>query len=135
MEFIFFFYGLAFFLMGFAVLVYPKKDSSFFLAHKIHWVAWFGIIHGLNEWLDMFIMVRAMELTVFLEFFRMMTLPLSFLCLVYFGAEVISSQNSRCRFCKFITPVLLVIWAGVFFLGVHSGLRWDIWSRYLLCFT
>ncbi|MHC5098262.1 MAG: PAS domain-containing protein [Planctomycetota bacterium] len=135
MEFIFFFYGLAFFLMGFAVLVYPKKDSSFFLAHKIHWVAWFGIIHGLNEWLDMFIMVRAMELTVFLEFFRMMTLPLSFLCLVYFGAEVISSQNSKCRFCKFITPVLLVIWAGVFFLGVHSGLRWDIWSRYLLCFT
>ncbi|MHC4770655.1 MAG: PAS domain-containing protein, partial [Planctomycetota bacterium] len=108
-----------------------SQEGQFFL----HWVAWFGIIHGLNEWLDMFIMVRAMELTVFLEFFRMMTLPLSFLCLVYFGAEVISSQNSKCRFCKFITPVLLVIWAGVFFLGVHSGLRWDIWSRYLLCFT
>jgi hypothetical protein len=67
-------------------LVYPKKDSSFFLAHKIHWVAWFGIIHGLNEWLDMFIMVRAMELTVFLEFFRMMTSGL-FWCRGYFKSK------------------------------------------------
>jgi PAS domain-containing protein len=135
MELIFFIYGLAFFLMGFAVLNYPKKGSSFFLARKIHFVAWFGIIHGLNEWLDMFIMIDAMKLTFFLRIVRMMTLPLSFLCLVYFGSEVISSQNKKCRPCKFLAPGLLIIWAAVFFLGEYSELRWDVWSRYLLCFT
>ena len=135
MELIFFIYGLAFFLMGFAVLNYPKKDSSFFLARKIPFVALFGIIHGMNEWLDMFIMIDAMKLTFFLRIVRMMTLPLSFLCLVYFGSEVISSRNKKCSFCKFLTPGLLIVWAAVFFLGEYSELRWDIWSRYLLCFT
>lgn len=135
MESVFFFYGLAFFLMGFAVLYYPKKGSSFFLARKIHWVGWFGIIHGANEWLDMFILIHAVERTVFLEAVRMMTLPVSFVCLIYFATQVIAGQNSKCRFCKFVTPGLLAIWAAVFFLGEHSGLRWDIWSRYLLGFT
>lgn len=135
MEFVFFFYGLAFFLMGFAVLSYPKKGSSFYLARKIHWVGWFGILHGINEWLDMFIMIKAMELTVYLEMFRAITLPVSFICLVYFGNAVISGQNSKCRICKFITPGLVLLWAVVFLAGEHSGLRWDIWSRYLLCFS
>jgi PAS domain-containing protein len=135
MEAIFFVYGLAFFLMGFAVLNYPKKGSSFFLAKKIHFVAWFGIIHGLNEWLDMFIMIDVMELSLFLKMVRMFTLPLSFLCLIYFGAEVISSQKSNCRFCKILTPGLLAVWAVIFLLGEPSDLRWDIWSRYILCLT
>jgi PAS domain S-box-containing protein len=135
MVFIFFFYGLAFFLMGYAILAYPKKDSSFYLARKLHWVAWFGILHGINEWLGMFMMIEAMEMTDYLNMLRNITLPASFICLVYFGSQVISGQNSKCRICKFITPGLLVIWAGIFFLGDHTGLRWDIWSRYLLCFT
>ena len=71
MELIFFIYGLAFFLMGFAVLNYPKKGSSFFLSRKIRFVAWFGIIHGLNEWLDMFIMIDAIKLTFFLRIVRL----------------------------------------------------------------
>ena len=35
MSVVFFIYGLAFFLLGFAVLVYPKKESSFDLAKNI----------------------------------------------------------------------------------------------------
>lgn len=135
MEFVFFFYGLAFFLLGFAILMSPKKGSSFYLARKIHWVAGFGIIHGINEWLDLFIMVHMTGFSAYLEYLRTLTLPASFICLIYFGARVIQGQNAKCRMCKYLTPSLVVIWAAVFIFGEHSGLRWDIWSRYLLCVT
>jgi signal transduction histidine kinase len=132
-EFVFFIYGLAFFLPGFAILYYPKKGSDFQLARKINYVAWFGVIHGINEWIDLFILIQALDVTPLLQYIRMVTLPLSFMFLVYFGAEVISSQKKNCRICKLLSPVLLVVWAVVFLLCDHNNLMWDITSRYLLC--
>ena len=49
MEVIFLIYGLAFFVLGFAILYYPKKNSRFQLAGKIYLIGWFGIVHGINE--------------------------------------------------------------------------------------
>ena len=133
MELIFFIYGLAFFLLGFAILYYPKKESAFRLAGKIQFVGWFGIIHGINEWLDLMVLIRALDMVSIWEILRMFTLPVSFLMLVYFGAEAISVQKNNCRFCKFLTPVLMVLWAVLFLTGEHNQDRWDVLSRYLLC--
>ena len=54
MIFVWFVYGLAFFVLGLAILVYPKKGSEFRLARHIWMIGVFGIVHGVNEWLDMF---------------------------------------------------------------------------------
>ncbi|MBC8378947.1 MAG: hypothetical protein H8E62_07220 [Planctomycetes bacterium] len=134
MEVVFFIYGLAFFLLGFAILYYPKKNSAFQLASKIRFVGWFGIIHGINEWLDMLILVHALDISFVWETIRLFTLPVSFLALVYFGAEVISAQKKNCVACKLLTPALAVLWGILFLAGEHDQQKWDILSRYILCF-
>ena len=88
MEVVFFIYGLAFFILGFAVLLYPKRGSSFALAKSIKLIAGFGILHGINEWLDLFILIDKSGNTLTLEIIRMITLPLSFLFLIHFGANL-----------------------------------------------
>lgn len=133
MEFIFLIYGLAFFLLGFAILYYPKKDSVFHLAQEIHFLGWFGILHGINEWLDLLILVNALDLSFVWEIIRSMTLPGSFFALIYFGAKVVSTQKKNCRICILVTPVLAVLWGLFFLAGEHNQQNWDILSRYILC--
>ena len=134
MEVIFFVYGLAFFLLGFTILYYPKKNSSFKLAGKINFVGWFGILHGVNEWLDLLILINALELSYVWQMVRALTLPISFLALVYFGSQAISTKKKNCSLCKLFTPALAVLWGILFLAGDHSQHHWDILSRYVLGF-
>jgi len=39
---VFFIYGLAFFVIGLAIVIYPKKDSEFKLANNLLLIAGFG---------------------------------------------------------------------------------------------
>jgi signal transduction histidine kinase len=133
MAVVFFIYGLAFFLLGFAVLLYPKKDSSFALAQSIRLIAWFGILHGINEWLDMFILINRPIDPLLLEIIRMATLPISFVFLVHFGARILKLGTSKPHTYRYFTLTLVIVWAVVFLAGDHSFLMWDIWSRYILC--
>lgn len=135
MEFVFFVYGLAFFLLGFAILLYPKSRSEFKLAQSIWLIAGFGILHGINEWLDLFILIQKPLNLVLLEYLRMITLPLSFLFLIQFSAKVLSDRCKKCDALKYLTPFILFIWFVAFMIGGHSAMALDIWSRYILCFT
>ena len=54
MIFVWFIYGLAFFVLGLVILIYPRRDSRFRLAKHIWMIGVFGVVHGVNEWLDMF---------------------------------------------------------------------------------
>ena len=53
---IYFFYGLAFFSMGLAIWLASSRfrTSEFRLAGALLFLAGFGIVHGLQEWFDMF---------------------------------------------------------------------------------
>lgn len=133
MALVFFIYGLAFFILGFAIMLYPKKKSGFILADQLYLIAGFGIVHGINEWLDLFILISQSSDTYALAIIRAATLPVSFLFLVHFGSKTIPLVKKNCVVCRFFTPVIFVVWALVFFLGPHNLLMWDIWSRYLLC--
>jgi len=55
MTFVFFVYGLSFVVLGLTILIYPKKDSMFKLARHLYLIAGFGLVHGINEWVDMFL--------------------------------------------------------------------------------
>jgi PAS domain S-box-containing protein len=133
MELIFFIYGLAFFLLGFAILYYPKKESTFRLARKIQLIGWFGILHGINEWLDLMILIHALGMEPAWKILQLFTLPVSFLMLIYFGAGVISVQKENCQLCRFLPLVLMVLWGVLFLAGEHNQHRWDVLSRYVLC--
>ena len=50
---IYFIYGLAFFSMGFAVLLESGRSSKSNFAHALRPLAVFGLTHGVHEWGEM----------------------------------------------------------------------------------
>src|SRR6202048_656359 len=52
---VFFIYGLAFFLLGIAILLQPRRGSAFNIGNSLWLLAGFGLLHGLAEWMDMFL--------------------------------------------------------------------------------
>ena len=58
MDIVFFVYGLSFFLFGIAVFFQVRKGSEFRIGKYLWLLAMFGLLHGLNEWLDMFLMLH-----------------------------------------------------------------------------
>jgi hypothetical protein len=52
---VFFIYGLAFFLLGIAILLQPKRGSAFKIGNSLWLLAGFGLLHSLGEWMGMFL--------------------------------------------------------------------------------
>jgi len=134
MILVWFIYGLAFFTLGLVILVYPKGGSRFELARHIWMVGVFGLMHGLNEWLDMFIRFGGPLPPDLLAQVRMWVLPASFFWLVRFGATILSRNAKGPHFLRMIPMILAVGWLVILLLGEPSSrpLVGNIWSRYLL---
>ena len=80
MDYIFFFYGLAFLLLVPICLFLGRR---YFLKLPWIWLIWFGAIHGANEWLDL--LALSMEPSHTFALVRLVLLVISFLCLAEFG--------------------------------------------------
>ncbi|MFZ2653493.1 MAG: histidine kinase dimerization/phospho-acceptor domain-containing protein, partial [Victivallales bacterium] len=102
LDYIFFMYGLAFVLLG-AICLMIRTSGSLKLLN----LGFFGIIHGLSEWLDMF----AISLGDNPDFakLRLFTMAMSFIFLFEFGRENIFGR----RFQWLIFPFLAIIGAGI----------------------
>ncbi len=55
---VFFFYGLAFFSMGLAILLEISKSSKNDFARALLPLAIFGIVHGSHEWFEMGLIIQ-----------------------------------------------------------------------------
>ncbi|HXX57787.1 MAG TPA: hypothetical protein VEI96_07275, partial [Thermodesulfovibrionales bacterium] len=134
MALVFLIYGLAFFILGFAIVVYPKKQSNFALARSVWLIAAFGILHGLNEWVDMFIIIERPSGLSFLYTMRSFLLPASFIALLQFGIGGIVTGKKRSRhLLRTLPAVLLILWSSAVFKSSDHVLAADVWARYLLC--
>jgi len=132
MTFVFFIYGLAFFTLGFAILLYPKKGSVYVLADKLWLIAGFGIVHGINEWIDMFLLIKnPVEMT----FFKVINLPFlaaSYLFLIWFGVLTITKTKNKYSLLKLLPIVLFVTWVVLTMLSSQKLLLGNVYARYLL---
>ena len=140
---IFIFYGLAFFVMGILILLQPKKGSAFRLADILWLLACFGLVHGINEWLSMWVIIEHQSRT--LDLVKMFLLVSSFIFLFEFGkrllllsfSERISKGQKKLAeyFTLGIYPVGALI---IFFSSVSTSsdfwVAGGIWARYLLGF-
>lgn len=142
---IFFFYGLSFFLMGLVILFNIKSAGSYKIGKYLYLLAWFGFLHGVNEWIDMFLNLGdaniSHETLVMLEHLRFFILPMSFVFLMQFGAKTIAAYNINFGKLPKITllyfacyTVVLVL--SLFLMNEHPilELRNDIFTRYFLAF-
>ncbi len=132
MTTVFFLYGLAFFIMGLTIAVYPKKHSEFRLPQYIWLIATFGILHGLNEWVDMLIVLEKPSRISSLYIIRFFLLPLSFVFLLQFGAKSITYAKQRYPVLKATPVIFSIIWAIIVISSTQRFLMADIWARYLL---
>ncbi|MBW2682864.1 MAG: HAMP domain-containing histidine kinase [Deltaproteobacteria bacterium] len=78
-------YGLAFFTLGVAILSRDVRQSELGIARIIWLLAFFGIVHGFHEWLELLEQLEPPIKTPFFTLFRLAVVSLSFLFLLYFG--------------------------------------------------
>lgn len=111
---VFFLYGLAFFSMGLAIILEGGRSSNELIRLSLRPLAAFGILHGINEWIDMFKIIGT-EFTekqeILLFAINLMILAFSFLSLSGFGFSLLS-PNMRIRRLSLLAPLFLAaVWA------------------------
>ncbi|MCX5718261.1 MAG: ATP-binding protein [Nitrospirae bacterium] len=140
LDIIFFIYGLAFVVMGIAILLQPKKGSKLGFAHTLWLLAFFGITHGTNELLDMWTIIKGKSPA--LDMVRWFILLISYFSLFEFGRQLFRLNESKSpRWQKkiaglFIWELLPIIGLFILISGFTSSDFWkvgSIWARYLLC--
>ena len=137
---IYFFYGLAFFSMGLIVAIEGGRARDDRLRKGLRPLAVFGLIHGVHEWLDMFLILDLLPGAPWIwESIRLALLAFSFLSLTAFGVSLLSPTEQIRRLSLIVPLAQAAIWGfGLFyFRGQYTfdyGL-WavaDVWTRYVI---
>lgn len=105
-DYIYFFYGLAFFLFGYSILHYPNENSIFKFARDLKYLGIFGILHGISEWLVMFQILETQEAEDILGIGALITMGLSYAFLFYFASRVLWGR-------RYTTLILAAILTGL----------------------
>ncbi len=95
---IFFFYGLAFYSLGLALLVESGRASELGFARSMRLLAAFGLLHGYHEWFDMFerglTLYYARTFPLGLVWLRLAVLAGSFVALLAFGEHLLQRDGA-----------------------------------------
>ncbi len=141
---IFFIYGLAFFSMGLVMSLEAGRFPSLVDARILLPLAFFGIIHGNHEWLEMGLLVAKWFIIPIpdeIDYLRLGMLIVSFSLLVVYAIQVLNPQGQKIE-RKYIyigvgllaLYVCLVVFIGLAQKSIPS--HWmedaDALSRYLL---
>ncbi len=144
-QLVLFVYGQVFFILGFSILLRVRQRSRLSLARNLPWLAGFGILHGFNEWGDLFIPIQTKFLSPFiislLISFQSVLLAASFACLFQFGVELLRPLPKRRQWVRLLPFLVFMAWLiGPFWLGLglsENIPNWNAWvnalARYLLC--
>ncbi len=126
LDFIFFFYGLAFILLGAVCFAIRRADRNSAWAM----LGGFGLIHGASEWLDLTALI--MGDTPGFGWFRTGVMILSYLFLCEFGRIVLSKSGFRVP-GRWIYAVLLLLVAAAGWQGGNPEA--NAVARYTFGFT
>ncbi len=140
---IFFVYGLSFFTMGVVITFELGRCADARLKLALRYLAAFGILHGLHEWLEMFSNLGAfLNLPgdrLFWESLHIFILAFSFLPLGTFGVSLLASNPRYQRLTLLVPLGLTGLWSfGLLILRGHypfNAMFWsimDVWTRYSL---
>ena len=119
---LYFFYGLAFIVLGVAIAVKDMSESKLRLANSLPSLAIFGFSHGLHEWLECYLRMGYGDSSQLLpiHYLKLLTLVVSFLFLNHFAIILLRSQPSiRWQWLRIFIPFLLLL------LQVYLFLSWE----------
>ncbi len=139
---LFFFYGLAFFSMGISALQQRvPKGTNFFLLKSIRLLGYFGIIHGITEWVIMLRIINVFPvyqllLIVIATFLN----SLSFAFLWGFGVKLLGYKGKHKKIFNRLPWLVFTVWFVGFIISYSvfktDRLHWlfveDTTSRYFI---
>lgn len=139
---VFFFYGLAFYSMGLAVLLEISHSSELDFAQALRPLAGFGLIHGCHEWFEMGLIIHT-RLTGDVEpdwvfYLRLLLLSVSFLMLLAFGIRLILGPGKTRQYWILLGAVILLWGFGLLLIFLGSSpkrselVAADVYTRYAL---
>jgi signal transduction histidine kinase/CheY-like chemotaxis protein len=141
---VFFTYGLAFFVLGSAILLQSRSGSEFALAKALWLLASFGLVHSLGEWLDMFLTLGDAYWTpVGTHVLRVASFysGVSFVFLLKFGLRLVFHEHPKYKVVQRTTWIAALVFFGVATVyGLATGFssQWlllsQIFTRYLVAF-
>jgi PAS domain S-box-containing protein len=91
LDYIFFVYGAAFFLLIPLCLFLRQRPNCCRLAWV--WLGWFGATHGTNEWLDL--LALSLDANPLFDLARICLLIVSFVCLAQFGRVSLATMRGH----------------------------------------
>lgn len=119
-----FVYGLAFFLLGLAILLQSRQHSRLLLARSLHWLAIFGVTHGLYEWGDVFIPLQTTYLgypiIALLRISQVGLLAFSFTALFQFGINLLRPLPKAWIWLRWVPMSVLLLWSLVALIAITS---------------
>lgn len=141
LDIVFFIYGLAFLVMGVAILLQPRRESEIGLAGILWILAVFAVSHAINEFLDMWAIIRGRS--IMLDIIRFSALFISYCFLFEFGRQLFRMTKSGSPAWQKKISGLLVWWLLpaigfiIYIFALISPDFWltgSIWTRYLMGF-
>lgn len=136
-------YGLVFFVTGVVVALESGRNSQLALTRALPFLAAFGIVHGIHEWIEMFLLMSA-ETNVTLqvtEGISILLLAASFVFLIEFAARLMRLLDERYQPLRHVTLFLSVLYLSslvAYRIAYFDGselVYWrfaDIMARYML---
>jgi signal transduction histidine kinase len=128
---VYFFYGLAFFVMGLALLFVGRRTSQLRFALAVVPLAAFGLLHATHEWYEMFQKIGASTGATVVapvpgvveESVRLLLLAASFVALLVFALVLLTGAGTpRRRIYLPVLAVLLLWFAGTLVLALRFQL-------------
>ena len=140
---IYFFYGLAFFSMGLAIMLELAHGSDERLRHAFRPLAVFGFLHGAHEWLEMWelqgILPGQYTYPEVWGGIDLAILTFSFLSLAAFGVFLIARSEPGQRYSLLVPLGMIAVWGlGMLMISGRYPLEQDMihvahaWTRYVL---
>ncbi|MDD5409066.1 MAG: PAS domain S-box protein, partial [Candidatus Omnitrophica bacterium] len=127
MDYIFFIYGMSFFIFSAACLLLVKIQE---IKLPWLWLGLFGFTHAINEWLDLFSI--SIGDTAIFSLLRLLVMLLSFILLAEFCRLSYLTLRGKTLSQWFFVPWLLFVCLGWYF-GGNSGFNFT--CRYFLGFV
>ncbi|MGZ6346146.1 MAG: sensor histidine kinase [Anaerolineales bacterium] len=141
---VYFAYGLAFFGMGLTLALESERSPALTEARLLRPLAAFGMIHGVHEWLDSYLLQPVsggIQLPPWVLWLRLGLLVASFCSLLIYGIETLRAQTIKPGISIFIVWGVLIAYEGfilgsaIFTYRIGTTLLvnlYDVLSRYLL---
>jgi signal transduction histidine kinase len=141
---VFFAYGLAFFGLGLTLALESERSPALTEARLLRPLAAFGMIHGVHEWLDSYILQPVqggIQLPPWLLWLRLGLLIASFCSLLIYGIETMRANAKKTGISTYVVWGVLAIYgvgilgSAIFTYRIGTTLLvnlYDVLSRYLL---